>query len=254
MIRLSAIGAAAALAAGAGSAAADGHEQGPQVRPVEVYTCSYNDGRDREDLDRVIERWNRYMDENDDAGYVAFALTPNFVSSFSFDIGWIGLAPDTAAFGRSLQSWRTTGGELAQAFNEVLTCGTHANFASMNVIAPPNEMPPPTVITFTDCTIDEDSSFEAAMEGVRTWTEFVKSAGVEAPIWLWFPAYGEASDATYDFKWVTAFSDYNQWAEDWEFFGNGGGWQKSEELFGDVMSCDSGRTYDLEALRRPAGS
>ncbi|MEO0996630.1 MAG: hypothetical protein AAFX58_03835 [Pseudomonadota bacterium] len=254
MTRLLAIGAAAALATGAGTALADNHEQhGPTVRPVEIYTCNYNDGRDREDLDRVVERWNRYMDENDDTGYVAFALTPNFVSAFDFDIGWMGFAPDTKAFGQSLQNWRASGGELAQAFAEVLTCGAHANFASMNIIEPPEEVPEQPVITFTDCTVNDDSSFEAAMEGVHAWAEFVQSAGVGAPFWLWFPAYGEASDATYHFKWVTAFSDYNQWADDWELYGNGSGWQKAEELFDGVMHCDSGRVYNLELLRRPAG-
>ena len=40
-------------------------ESGPLVyAPVEVFTCSYNKGQDYDDLQRVIDRWNKWADKN----------------------------------------------------------------------------------------------------------------------------------------------------------------------------------------------
>ena len=47
-------------------------DKAPTLNPLEVYTCNYLDGKDRGDLDKVIDRWNTWTDANDPAPYTAW--------------------------------------------------------------------------------------------------------------------------------------------------------------------------------------
>ena len=98
--------AAVLLAAGAGPVLADEHESdAPTVRPIEGWTCNYNDGKGREDLDEVNEEWNEWMDETGQEDYLAFIMTPQFFGEWAFDVAWIGVARDGHAFARCSLVW-----------------------------------------------------------------------------------------------------------------------------------------------------
>ena len=244
-------GAAALTVVLASTALADNHEEeGPVVAPVEVYVCNFNEGKGMADFDAWLKRWNKFMDKNDQSGYEAIALLPSYSSSFEFDIGWVGYTSSGESLGQALDVWRDKGSELNAAVFEIMSCAARTNFASMSVKkGADGPMPPNPVASFSDCTIKEGTDFESAIDSVVAWNEFRAEGGQAGPAWVWFPAYGESTDATYHFKYVEGFRDYADWGADWDLYGNGGGWQKARELFADKLDCDSGRVYEVKALR-----
>jgi len=80
----------------AGPALAQVSEDGMgKVLPVEIYACTYNDGQDRADLDKVTRRWSSFMDDNGVDNYVAWILTPyHYTPSQEFDFLWLGAYED----------------------------------------------------------------------------------------------------------------------------------------------------------------
>ena len=59
---------------------------------------------------------------------------------------------------------------------------------------------------------------------------------------------GEANN-DYGFKVVSAQDDYTAMGENWQKYMDGH-WQKSSELFDDLVDCDIARTYSGTTLRR----
>ncbi len=220
------------------------------VRPIEIFVCSFRDGRTMADLDRVIAGWNQWMDKADTSGYEAFLLTPDFFSgdSIDWDVGWVGVWPDGKAMGRSLDIWHQQGGEHQKAFFEVISCSAHSGYASSQLKAPKSD-PTVPIVSFSNCSLKEGAKWEDLMSAIKDWMAWEDEKGSEAAHWLWYPAYGESPDADYDFKWVTANPSYTSFGADWESYGNGGGWQKGEELFADKLDCDSSRIYRVRAVR-----
>ncbi len=219
---------------------------GPSFQPIEIYACSFNEGQTMADLKAVTAGWNAWMDENGRTEYWASLLLPMFHSAeIDFDIGWVGGWQSGAAMAESIEFWVNNGGEHSAAFERVLDCDIHINFAVYTVQPNPDPFAPGPV-EFSDCKLEEGKEMSAAISAVHQW---VAHEGDGRGHYLLFPAWGEASDSEYEFKWVSV-SGYGTLGELWDDFGTGGGWQKYEELFGGLLDCDSPRIYHGMSVRK----
>jgi hypothetical protein len=73
-----------------------------KIIPVHLYACNYNDGKDASDMNRAIERWNRFMDEQGIDSYAAWTLVPyHYAGEPSADIMWLGAYRDGNAMGQA---------------------------------------------------------------------------------------------------------------------------------------------------------
>ena len=63
---------------GAGSALADSHVEGElkPASPLELFACTYNEGKGPADLDKAAAAWNAWADKHDLNGYSAWTLVP----------------------------------------------------------------------------------------------------------------------------------------------------------------------------------
>ena len=78
---------------GAGTALADSHVEGElkPPSPVELWACSYNEGKGPADLDKAIAGWNAWADKNQMNDYFGWTLVPYYFSSEQdFDVLWLG--------------------------------------------------------------------------------------------------------------------------------------------------------------------
>jgi hypothetical protein len=75
----------------------------PRAVPVEVFACNYLKGKSYKDLQRVIDKWNKWMDENGAAAYTAWTLVPEFTNggTYKMDVGWVGAWADGAGLGQA---------------------------------------------------------------------------------------------------------------------------------------------------------
>lgn len=221
-----------------------------KVIPVELYACNYNDRQDEDDLNSVISRWNRWMDERNNSDYAAWTLIPyHFGQEQQFDLIWMGAYTDGNAMGAGVDQWFAEGGDINDAFEEVLTCNGHAGLASAMYKSPPDNATPTTgIITMMDCELNEGHRYQDIKKAEMKWAEHMRSSGSTAGTWHWFPIYG-GGDAEFDYKVVNAYTNYSELGADWERFSNGGGREASTDIFGDIDDCDDARVYVATSRR-----
>jgi hypothetical protein len=249
--QLLAAASAATLLVGTSVSIAQVSESGMgKVLPVELFACSFRDGKDAGDLDRVVDRWNRFMDERSVDSYSAWLLTPYYYGpEQDFDMVWMGASTDGNAMGAGTHQWLTEGGDLQEAFDEVVDCSAHVGLASAQYKAPPgNETPRSSVLTMMDCELNEGKRYSDVKAAELKWAEYQSEAGSENGTWHWFPTFG-GGDAEYDYKVVTAYASFVELGADWEQFSNGGGRAASMDIFDDVDECDDARVYVARSIR-----
>ena len=234
--------------AGAGTVSAQ--DDAMLVIPVELFACSYNDGKGSDELDKVIEKWNAWADKKGIDNYAAWTLTPYYFGpDQEFDVIWMGAGKDAVALGKAQDSYLAETAGLHADFDEVLTCDSHSNFASINFKAPPKGATPAnSVLTFSDCKYKEGTSFSALSAAMGEWSQYLSDAGSTAAIWQWYPAYGGGGEE-FSFKWLEAYENLAGLGADYERYGNGGGFVTNGRLFGHLISCDSSRAYLAKSRR-----
>jgi hypothetical protein len=241
-----------------GSVFADSHDgdegEANVASPMEMFACSYNDGKGPADLDAATKKWNAWADKQGISDYSAWTLVPYYSSSEQdFDVLWFGAADKAQVLGKVQDSWIATGAKEAEGFAEVITCDTHAAYSVLMMKQPPERDGDSgdLVVTFSDCNTAEGVSFDDLYNPMIEWGKYGAENESKAGHWVFFPAYGGGKE-TFDFKWVEAYENLEDLGADWDQF-NESGWQKANELFQGKLSCDSSRAY-LATSRRQASS
>ncbi|NNJ66164.1 MAG: hypothetical protein HKP16_11375 [Xanthomonadales bacterium] len=237
----------------AGSALADSHEGGElkPATPVELFACSYNEGKGPADLDQAIAGWNAWADQHQLTDYSGWTLVPYyFGSEQDFDVLWLGGTSKAAELGRAQDLWLATGSEQLAGFNDVWTCDTHANYSTLQFKKPPErENPSNLVLSFTDCSMADGMTFEDLVPSLMEWAAYREGHGSTSGMWVMFPAYGGGGEG-FDFKFVASWQNLAEQGADYDQY-NESGWEKGNELFQGKVSCDSSRVY-LATNRRTA--
>lgn len=221
----------------------------PAIRPIETFTCRFNEGKTMDDLKRVTADWNAWMDAEQVDTYWANNLVPLYYSAeIDFDVLWVGGWKDGVTMAAGMDFWITNGGEHQKAYEEVLDCDAHGNFAVLEVkpLSGPMQSGP---TRFSNCTVQEGKSVTEAIDALHKWVAYRGEQGIDAGHFVLFPAFGHRSDAEYDFKWVRV-STYETLGRAYDQTSMGGGYQKYEEFVGGVMDCDSPRVYHRTPVRK----
>ncbi len=220
-----------------------------KIVPVEIYVCRYNDGQGPSDLDAAIDSWTAYVDDNEVDTYAAWTLSKVYSGpDQDFDFIWLGAWTDGNAMGAGSDMLYTTGGKIMENFGRVADCYAHANSASINYKLPEGGTPANSVLTFSNCTINDGKSYTAVSEATRAWADVLTEAGSQAAIYHWFPVYGGGGDSP-DFTAVTAYANHTELGADYERITNGQLFRKSNALFSDLMDCDVDRAYNATQRR-----
>lgn len=225
--------------------------QPPSFTAIDTYFCRYHEGKGRSDLDRVLVKWNKWMDDTKAAPYNAWVMTPYFSSDSNtdFDVLWLGAWQDGNAFGNGLQQWLDKGGSLLAEFDTVLHCNEHSNSGALNIRAPHKGWPDQHgVATITNCRIADGKTVPEAIEFHEAWGVHLARTGSKAGIWAFFPGFGHG-DIDWDYRIVTSHPDFKSLGADWESFTNGQGWAVHDELSLGLVSCDNARVYNSTLVR-----
>ena len=248
MRRLSIVGAAAAVTL-VPLTQSDAQEA-PTWSPVEIFGCNFVNGSDMDDFDRVTAEWNQWADENDQNDYAAFILTPHFTAaSFEYEVGWLGVWRNGEALGGE-QLWLTEGAEINASFGEVVDCPLHQAMAIAEVNAV-GEVAEGDIVPaeFANCTINDGWTGPEAHAAIIEYADYMAGEGSRAGNWVLRVGPGEEPDATYSFKWLTAYPSWDDVGHDFEVFLNGGGDQVQNDLTGRIFSCDVPRLYNTRMVR-----
>ena len=239
----------------AGIGIADEHEgeaeEANVATPLEMFACTYNEGKGPSDLDAATKKWNAWADKQGIDDYSAWTLVPYYSGpEQEFDVLWIGGSENAKTLGRVQDTWIATGSKEAEGFAEAITCDSHGAYAVLGMKKPPKrDNPANIVISFSDCNTAEDVSFDDLYMPLKEWGEYKGEHGSTAGMWVFFAAYGGGGEE-FDFKWVTAHQNLEDMGADWDQYSESG-WEKANELFAGKVQCDSSRTY-LATSRRMA--
>ena len=252
-ILTTAVSAAMFLVLGLGTAfAQDDAAEEPDWTPVETFTCNYLDGKGPADLAGVIDEWNDWWDDKGMNNYFAATITPYYFGELRFELGWIGAWTDGAAMGSSLDTWTTEGSGVNAKFFDVIECGSHSNFASINVRQPnsddDDEGDDSFILNFSDCSFEDDKGLGDYLAAQNEWNDYADEVGIVGGAWIMFPLAGGVVDDDYDFKLVTSQPDHTTVGTNFDVYAQGH-YRKSNELFRDIVDCDSTRVYSAHVER-----
>ena len=103
---------------------ADDHTTAGQ-RPVEIWTCSFNDGKSAKDLDAWYEDFNAFADSMTNSGFWSYMWVPNFVSDLDrADVVLTFGFPSLTIMGQTRDEFFGSegGSELFATYQEILDC------------------------------------------------------------------------------------------------------------------------------------
>ena len=97
----------------------------PPTFPVEMYYgCTYEKGKDIEDMMEVGEEWREWQEENDPVGrenYNAWIFTADFAgASLHGTSMWFGVANNWENFTKSHFNWVRNGADMSKKFEKVM--------------------------------------------------------------------------------------------------------------------------------------
>lgn len=215
----------------------------PQFRPVELWACSYRDGKDQGDMDDV---YDDLREAATDAPYAAYQLYPYFAGSLAaqFDFIYLGVWEDGASMGPDMDHYLTNAGDVGTAWEETVECNATL-FASNRIQAPPDTNPDGSgnfVLTVSDCNVEHGRTSAQAIGAISRFNDYRVANGMTIPTIAWFPVFG-GGDAEFDFKLLnvypnaTAVGNWFQWAVDTASY------QVSADMMEGLVSCDESRMY-----------
>jgi hypothetical protein len=215
-----------------------------------MLTCDFAPGKGRADLDVVATEFNRWMAESGAPEYSAYALFPLAHSAeIDFDLAWIGAWPDGVTMGESMAHYFGNGSDLGPIFDAAMTCRDNRNFSVLTLRPPAAARFGP--VEASTCTLRLGVGLDEALAAVGEWVEHTGTIGSTAAHWLLFPAYGERSDANYNFRWAVGYESFEAFGRDYDELTNGSALDRYNELFELVMRCDSPRLYAVRTIRAP---
>jgi hypothetical protein len=244
------LAATAAVALLAGTAHA---QNDAAIAPTEVLTCRFIDGKGIADVDGLATAFNAWMERSRAPAYSAYVLTPQAYSpDIDFDLVWVGRWRDGATMGESMAHRAEREAEIGPAFDSVLRCASRRNFSTVT-LREPNDAARLGPVEVATCTLRLGAEMTDALQAVSEWAGYTATTGSTAAHWLLFPAYGERSDARYNFKWAIGYESYPAFGRDYDQLTNGESLDKYNELLGALLRCDSPRLYAVRTIRAPQG-
>ena len=228
---------------------ADDHVmQAPTLIPLETLQCNFNGNKDVEDLYKIQDEWSAFVEESEDVSYASWLVTPMFrsASDFTNDIGWLGISPNWTAFGKAYDAWFDRAGKIAEKFDKVYTRDSQQLFAAQ-IVRQTENTSSNGVMMVSHCSLINSATLMDVTMADQKWNAYLDSQGSEGTIVKWYPGPGTPTDLDYSFKYVSLAPSMEAWGEGSESFVNNGGLLVQQEIFGNIVSCDSPRLYRINA-------
>lgn len=211
----------------------------PQFRPLEMWVCAFNDGKDQGDMDDVYED---IVEAAGDTEYAAFQLNPYFAGSLGteMDLIYIGAWADGSVMGADMASYMGTPDE---AWDDTVNC-QGLMFGSNWLQVP--DGPPDAAATFmmsiSDCNVAHGNSAAQAVGAVSSYNDYRVANGLTVGTLVWFPVYG-GGDAEFDFKLVHVYDGPQAMGDAFQWSIDNAAYNVRNNLTEGVVSCDEARVY-----------
>ena len=233
------------------SAHADDHAT-PSLIPIEVYGCSYNEGKDLDDLLQVAKSWEKWIDREIPQAGFAFVLSPYLVDSANghSDIYWVNVNSTFESMGSAMDEWGAKGGKYLERFNEVCTSDNHSMFVGYPITPPNDDEAAPFQMTFQVCNAKDGATMQKRMAADQIMLENRDKYGLEGGMMRWFPMAGMDRSIEFDFLNVSFVQNSTTWGRNMDKY------VANMQSIGpnphaDLQECTSGEVWSGVPVRDP---
>lgn len=222
----------------------------PNLAALEMFQCSFADGKDIGDVKKVAGEWDSWVDGKFTDGYQAYIMQPVVYNGadFSIDYIWLGVAENHQTMGRVKDQWFAQGAKLQKKFDAVAPCSARSLLTSME-LKPYAKLGEAGYLQVNACELNEGVSYADVAAADKKWISWMTDKGMNLGAYRWFAGVGDARASTTDF--------YNVYiAESMEERGKAhdmmikGGMQVAQSLYAELMVCDKPRVW----LSQPSGT
>ena len=215
-------------------------QDGPShFRPVEIWSCSFNDGMDMDDMNDVYEDIN---EGPGDSSYSGFHLDPYFVGARSqdFDFIYLGVWEN----GSDMSDFDPSDNDVEDAWNEAANCSgfLYASTRIQEIPEDAGDATGPFALVVSDCTIEEGRSAGQAVGAMNRFNDYKVANGSTVPTFVWFPALGDGN-ADFDFKLVMSFPGMQAYGHFFNWYEDNAIYQAQGAMMDGLVDCDDGRLY-----------
>ena len=219
------------------------HHGAPETAALEAFFCSFEKGKDMDDLLKVTAEWDKWIDSSDSKAYAAYVMQPviNTGADFPYDYFWLGVAKNHEALGQSADEWMKKGGKIAAKFDAVAPCDTHILMTSQ-VIKPGNNDGKGGFAQISSCELKDGANMMSLMAADKQWVSWMTDNEMPGGLVRWYGGVGEAKDSTTDFYSVYLAESLAQRGKAHDMMMAGGG-AALNSIYEDVMTCDVPRVY-----------
>ena len=228
-------------------------EASAKPAPVEAFYCNLQKGKSMKDVMQMAGRFSKWADKHD-SGYAAWILTPQFGLGAELpQFIWLGSNPNGNAFGKGLDAYQKTGGDLQDGFNSVMDCSAGHVLASSIEINAPDGPPGDGVVMFSQCSFAEGGNGQKAVNAHKAFAGKMRAMGAKGSNWMFFPMLG-GGNPDYDYLAVSTFKNWTDYGAAYEIYVTGGGRQKAMETYKGVTNCNQRppTVWDVKLVRQGA--
>jgi hypothetical protein len=213
----------------------------PQFRPVELWACTFRDGKDQGDMDDVYDDLRKITA---DSPYAAWQLNPYFVGNLldQFDFIYLGAWTDGKAMGADLEHYLANSAAVGVAWNETVECAS-TMYASTRIEAPSDDDGTGSfVLTVSDCKVEDGRTSAQAMGAMNRFNQYRVANGMTIPTLAWFPVFG-GGNAEFDYKLVSVFPNVTAVGNWFQWTVDNAAYRVSGEMTEGLVDCDEARMY-----------
>ena len=229
--------------------------------PVEIYGCSFKDGIDGyQQSIKHAALVNAWAEEHDAfQNHVGQLMWPDFSDGqYPTEFTWLGYWGSYADYGADLDKRAEHGAELFVEANKFLEQCSHSEWGAWDVLPANNWTLGDHVTEFSDCFYQDGKGDADLLVANIAFAEALAARGLtgaDLGVGQLWPRSGApaGTDNPESFKWVTGYPKLSAYANYTHIWWNEGLTNEWNALYGDIVSCDSGRVYRSQVMNTPKG-
>ena len=228
--------------------------------PVEIYGCQFKDGVDG--YKQAIKHANLVNDWAEEHGafqnHVGQIMYPEFSDGeYPSEFTWLGYWQNYEDYGADMDKRAEYGAELYVEADKFLEQCAHSEWGMWELFPAEGEWTLDNHVTeFSDCVYKDGKGDSDLLVANVAFAKEMAAHGLTGAeigaVQLW-PRSGATPglENAISFKWITGYPTLSAYANFTNVWWNEGLIMKWNTLYGDIVSCDSGRVYRSQVMNRP---
>jgi hypothetical protein len=221
-----------------------------EIAGMVAMQCQFEDGKDMDDVMKVLDEWSEYGDENFSELFNAWILTPVYMSTSDFDLDFVflGFADSLGAIGKAEDEFRKGGQKIGEKWERVTNCSGQALNFNVEARAPKNEWVEGYVnyTSIESCSLKEGKTNNDLKANDELWNNYLDEAGFEGGYWRWWPETGSPTNNDFDYLLAVDFSSIEE-------YGNARDSRIESMMAGtrpeQIHDCNTPRLYESTNVR-----